>query len=74
LSDLPVLVEYFTQKVCQDQGIPTRVWHQDALSQLAKHPWSGNVRELSNAVERLIILGSDPIQVNDVDRLVRKII
>jgi DNA-binding NtrC family response regulator len=74
LSDLPVLVEHFTQKVCQDQGIPTRVWHQDALSQLAKHPWSGNVRELSNAVERLIILGSDPIQVNDVDRLVRKII
>jgi transcriptional regulator with GAF, ATPase, and Fis domain len=74
LSDLPVLVEYFTQKVCQDQGIPTRVWHPDALSQLAKHPWSGNVRELSNAVERLIILGSDPIQVNDVDRLVRKII
>ena len=74
LSDLPVLVEYFTQKICQDQGIPTRVWHQDALSQLAKHPWSGNVRELSNAVERLIILGSDPIQVKDVDRLVRKII
>ncbi len=74
LSDLPVLVEYFTQKVCHDQGIPTRIWHQDALSQLAKHPWPGNVRELSNAVERLIILGSDPIQVNDVDRLVRKII
>lgn len=74
LSDLPVLVEYFTQKVCQDQGIPTRLWHQDALSQLAKHPWPGNVRELSNAVERLIILGSDPIQVKDVDRLVRKII
>lgn len=74
LSDLPVLVEYFTQKVCQDQGIPTRLWHQDALSQLAKHSWPGNVRELSNAVERLIILGSDPIQVNDVDRLVRKII
>ena len=74
LSDLPVLVEYFTQKVCRDQGIPTRIWHQDALSQLAKHPWPGNVRELSNAVERLIILGSDPIQVKDVDRLVRKII
>lgn len=74
LSDLPVLVEYFTQKVCHDQGIPTRIWHQDALSQLAKHPWPGNVRELSNAVERLIILGSDPIQVKDVDRLVRKII
>ena len=74
LSDLQVLVEYFTQKVCHDQGIPTRIWHQDALSQLAKHPWPGNVRELSNAVERLIILGSDPIQVKDVDRLVRKII
>ena len=74
LSDLPVLVEYFTQKVSRDQGIPTRIWHQDALSQLAKHPWPGNVRELSNAVERLIILGSDPIQVKDVDRLVRKII
>ena len=72
LIDLPQLVDYFTQKVCEEQGIPRRIWHKEALNELTKHPWTGNVRELSNSVERLIILGGNPITPDDVVRLVIK--
>jgi len=72
LIDLPQLVDYFTQKVCEEQGIPQRIWHKEALNELTKHPWTGNVRELSNSVERLIILGGNPITPDDVVRLVIK--
>jgi two-component system nitrogen regulation response regulator NtrX len=72
LIDLPQLVDYFTQNICEEQGIPRIIWHKEALTQLTKHPWTGNVRELSNSVERLIILGGNPITSSDVDRLVIK--
>jgi transcriptional regulator with GAF, ATPase, and Fis domain len=72
LTDLPQLVDYFTNKVCEEQGIPKKSWHKEALTQLTKHPWTGNVRELSNSVERLIILGGNPITPDDVNRLVIK--
>lgn len=72
LIDLPQLVDYFTQRVCEEQGIPKRIWLKEALNELTKHPWTGNVRELSNSVERLIILGGNPITPEDVVRLVIK--
>jgi two-component system nitrogen regulation response regulator NtrX len=55
-EDVPALVEHFTQQISRQTGLPARVVAQDAMAVLQAHDWPGNVRQLRNNVERLLIL------------------
>jgi two-component system nitrogen regulation response regulator NtrX len=69
-EDIPMLVQHFTDTAVQEQRLPPRTVTQDALDRLSRMEWSGNVRELRNTVERLLILArTNEISVADVDRL-----
>jgi two-component system nitrogen regulation response regulator NtrX len=69
-EDIPLLVEYFTQRLGGHAGVPGRRFSQDAVHALQQRPWPGNVRELRNAVERLLILAQGKeVTSSDVGRL-----
>lgn len=65
-EDIPILVNFFIKQICTEGGMPMRKISNDAIEELKKHSWSGNIRELRNVVERLLILGSNPITKADV--------
>lgn len=65
-DDIPLLVEHFTQQICAEQGIQVKIFNKTALTELQKKTWNGNIRELRNVVERLIILGDNPISAENV--------
>ncbi len=70
-TDIPMLVEHFIEKYCEETGDPLVKIGAEAMSLLQNRDWSGNIRELRNVVERLMILGSKPeITPEDVRRLV----
>ena len=69
-EDIPLLTEYFLEKVCEDYGIPLKKMELAAVKLLQKQPWTGNIRELRNVIERLVILGGDKISEADVKRFV----
>ena len=64
-DDIPLLVEYFTKSICQEQGI-NKHFQPKAIEQLQQYDWSGNVRELRNVVERLLILSEGEVTIKDV--------
>ncbi|MBX9599878.1 MAG: sigma-54 dependent transcriptional regulator [Bryobacteraceae bacterium] len=59
LSDVPLLVTYFLEKICRQEGIPERRITRETLHRLARYSWPGNVRQLENAVEMAIALSGD---------------
>ncbi len=65
-EDIPVLVKHFTDIICREYSIARKNISSDSIEELCKLPWRGNVRELRNVVERLIILGGDNISVDDI--------
>ncbi len=65
-DDIPLLAERFLKEVCEDNGVPRKNFTQGALQELKKINWSGNIRELRNVVERLVILGGQKITEEDV--------
>ncbi len=65
-DDIPLLVDYFIGKICSDSGKPDKEFTPEAVKALVNKEWSGNIRELRNVVERLIILGGDPVTESDV--------
>lgn len=65
-DDIPLLVDFFSTKIASEQGISKKQFSEAALELLKGYNWTGNIRELRNVVERLIILGSDEISENDV--------
>ncbi|NLJ82024.1 MAG: sigma-54-dependent Fis family transcriptional regulator, partial [Bacteroidales bacterium] len=65
-EDIPLLVDHFINQICDSQGHPSRSFTDDAIVELQKLPWKGNIRELYNMVERLIILCDNPISGKDV--------
>jgi two-component system, NtrC family, nitrogen regulation response regulator NtrX len=70
-EDVPMLVHHFARKAVEEQRLPAREFSAGALELLARLDWSGNVRELRNTVERLLILGrGGDITESDVERLV----
>jgi two-component system, NtrC family, nitrogen regulation response regulator NtrX len=70
-EDVPMLVRHFARKAVEEQRLPVRDFEPGALEELARLDWSGNVRELRNTVERLLILGrGGGISAADVERLV----
>jgi two-component system nitrogen regulation response regulator NtrX len=65
-EDIPVLVEHFAAKIASEHGSVTKKFTKKALELLKKYNWTGNIRELRNVVERLIILGGTEITEEDV--------
>ncbi|ARN77914.1 response regulator [Nonlabens spongiae] len=65
-DDIPLLVEHFAKKIAQEQGNGAKKFTSDSLKLLKEYDWTGNIRELRNVVERLIILGGDEISKKDV--------
>jgi len=67
IEDIPLLVEHFAELICSEQGIQTKTFSEEAITQLQHRTWNGNIRELRNVVERLIILGAGVITKEDVE-------
>ncbi len=65
-EDVPILANYFLEQLCQDHGIATKAFDKAALEELKKINWTGNIRELRNIVERLIILCDKNITTADI--------
>jgi DNA-binding NtrC family response regulator len=64
------LISHFCNEICKDYGIPERSFDPKAIKKLQSLQWTGNIRELKNVVERLIILGGKTISAQDIDRFV----
>jgi DNA-binding NtrC family response regulator len=71
-DDIPLLVEHFAAKIAKEQGTAKKDFAPDALALLKEYDWTGNIRELRNVVERLIILGSEKISKKDVNLFASK--
>jgi DNA-binding NtrC family response regulator len=71
-DDIPVLVDYFAHKIALEQGTAKKSFSSEALKLLQAYDWTGNIRELRNVVERLIILGESEVTVSDVKAFVSK--
>lgn len=65
-EDIPLLVDYFTKKIANEQGTAKKNFSEKALKKLKEYDWTGNIRELRNVVERLIILGGEEVSEEDV--------
>lgn len=65
-EDIPLLVSHFAEKIASEQGNAVKKFSDDAIKLLQEYDWTGNIRELRNVVERLIILGGSQISENDV--------
>ncbi|WP_299213785.1 sigma-54 dependent transcriptional regulator [uncultured Aquimarina sp.] len=65
-EDIPLLIDYFTKKISGEQGSPVKTFSDKAVKQLQQYDWTGNIRELRNVVERLIILGGKEVSEEDV--------
>jgi two-component system nitrogen regulation response regulator NtrX len=70
--DIPLLIEHFTEKIAAEQGIAPKTFSKKAIQLLQEYDWTGNIRELRNVVERLIILGGNEISENDVQLFASK--
>lgn len=66
-SDIPMLVQFFSEQICGEQGHVAKPFSDEAIAALQARSWTGNIRELRNIVERLIILGGQTIEKEDVD-------
>ena len=66
-EDIPLLVNHFVQQICAEQGWKVKSINDDAIQALQQHNWPGNIRELRNVIERLIILSGDTITAEDVN-------
>ncbi len=65
-DDIPLLVSHFAEKIASEQGTAVKKFSDEAIKLLQAHDWTGNIRELRNVVERLIILGGSQISETDV--------
>lgn len=67
LEDIPLLVDHFAEQICGEQGIAKKIFDDEAIKALQSKNWTGNIRQLRNVVERLIILAGAKITKEDVD-------
>ena len=65
-DDIPLLVNFFADKISKEQGTPKKEFSNQAIKLLQEYDWTGNIRELRNVVERLLILGENEVSENDV--------
>ena len=71
-SDIPMLINHFSKNLIEEQGIELKSFDVEAIELLKAYPWSGNVRELRNVVERLLILGDNPVSVENIKQFAPK--
>ncbi len=71
-EDIPLLVDYFCEKIADEQGTTPKTFSNNALKLLKEYDWTGNIRELRNVVERLIILGGKEVSEQDVQMFASK--
>ncbi|MDQ6471089.1 sigma-54 dependent transcriptional regulator [Flavobacterium sp. LHD-80] len=71
-DDIPALIRHFAEKIASEQGNVVKVFSAQAIQLLQEYDWTGNIRELRNVVERLIILGGNEISENDVKMFASK--
>ena len=71
-EDIKMLVEHFSKIISEEHGTVKKEFDEQAIKSLENFSWTGNIRELRNVVERLIILGSNPVSADDVASFVRK--
>ncbi|TDS16926.1 DNA-binding NtrC family response regulator [Maribacter caenipelagi] len=65
-DDIPLLIEHFSKKIVAEQGMAGKTFSDMAIKMLKAYDWTGNIRELRNVVERLIILGGQEVSADDV--------
>lgn len=65
-EDIPLLIDHFTDKIANEHGTAKKVFSDKAIKLLQDYDWTGNIRELRNVIERLIILGDKEVTENDV--------
>ncbi len=65
-SDIKSLCDYFLERISEEQGVSKKKISKEAISTLENYPWSGNIRELRNVIERLMILGDNPISIENI--------
>jgi len=71
-EDIPLLIAHFTKKIAEESGSAPKVFSDEAVDLLKAYDWTGNIRELRNVVERLIILGGKEISKTDVELFATK--
>ena len=71
-DDIPLLIKYFSDKITEEQGVACKNFSKKAILLLQEYDWTGNIRELRNVIERLIILGGDEVSENDVNLFASK--
>lgn len=71
-DDIPLLINFFAKKIAEEQGSAVKIFEEKAIDLLQKYDWTGNIRELRNVVERLIILGNKEVNEKDVEMFVSK--
>ena len=69
-KDIPILIDHFSNQICEEQGVKKKHIEQEAIKLLIEKNWSGNIRQLRNVIERLIILSDKIITKNDVKQYV----
>ncbi|MEN8185575.1 MAG: sigma-54 dependent transcriptional regulator [Bacteroidota bacterium] len=71
-DDIPLLVDYFADRIAKEQGMAPKQFEEKAIELLQGYNWTGNIRELRNVVERLLILGQNPVNVEDIKMFASK--
>ncbi|SFS70056.1 sigma-54-dependent transcriptional regulator [Lutibacter maritimus] len=71
-DDIPLLIEFFANQIAQEQGTAVKIFSEEAVKLLQDYDWTGNIRELRNVVERLIILGEKVVSENDIKLFANK--
>ena len=71
-QDIPILTEYLVNIISKEQGIENKNFTKEALVKLNKYEWTGNVRELRNVIERLMILGDNPVSEDNIIQFASK--
>ena len=71
-DDIPLLISHFAEKIASEQGNTAKIFSKEAIQLLQEYDWTGNIRELRNVVERLIILGGSEISESDVQLFASK--
>lgn len=74
IEDIPILCNYFIEKICKEHGIKQKEISNKAIDELKKMKWTGNIRELRNVLERLIILSDKDIELEDIKKYVPSVI
>ena len=67
-GDVAILINYFLDSICREYNIPTKEIEKEAVAKLSDRRWSGNIRELRNIVERLVVLSGTTITKEDIER------